>query len=216
MKRKHRIKRKRHNHKNIRSHHSAVFILYIIIAICFLSILILSNKPNKLNILSNAGTGGFHLTEEVYGKNVSCGIDLNIHVKFNFEGCDGDITLYKDDKLIGGPNAWNSFGGKNPFDYNESYTASPVFIPNDGKDHSITYKGAVNRCPKSTGTLWDEISCTVTFDDSNKPVISPSDLCEIKNLSEIRPAEKCLALPTSPDNITIPDPSTTQKPNLPS
>ncbi len=169
-------------------------------------------KTNLTNF-SRAQQGNFHLTEELYGANTEGGINFNVHVKFNFDGCDGDITLYHDGKFIAGPNAWNSFGGTTPFDYSEQYTSSPFLIPNDGQPHAISFRGAVNRCPKSPGTLWDEISCSVTFDSQGYPQISPSDKCEIKNLSEIKPVPFTTSkiIPTSPltpipTNTTISNP----------
>lgn len=175
------------------------------------------SSPQRLQTQSQAQGNLFHLTEEVYGANTQNGINFNAHAIFNFDGCDGDITLYKGDALIAGPNRWNK--NVNPsFDYNEQWTQSPYFVPNDGQTHSISFKGAVNNCPKSPVTLWDTVTCDISYDSSNMPVISPSDKCSIKNLSEIQP------VPYSPPPTEVPTPTTsapnqtpspTQNPNNP-
>lgn len=191
--------------RNIRKDHAAIFIL-----ISFLCLIMIGTVINnalerqQLTLQSNAQQTGFHLTEELYGTNTNDALSMNVHVKFNFDGCDGDIGLYKDGQLIAGINAWNSFGGTTPFDYNEKWTASPYIIYNDGQPHAISFRGEVRRCPKSTVVLWDDVTCTVTFDSSGLPQIAPSDKCTIKNLSEIQPVPitQPHVIPTAPLLIT--------------
>jgi len=158
----------------------------ILVVLTAIAIVIISNfLQTNLTNLSRAQTGNFHLTQELYGSNASDGLNFNVHVIFNFDGCDGDIMLYEGGKHIAGPNGWKGPGN---FTYNETWTASPKFIPNDGQPHTISYRGSVNRCPRSPDTLWDEISCVITFDASGYPQVAPNDKCTIKNPSEIAPA----------------------------
>lgn len=146
---------------------------------------------SRVTLFSRAQTkNSFYLTEEVYGKNVPDALSLNVHVKFNFDGCDGDIALYQGGDFIAGINAWNSRSGTAPFDYNEQYTRSPYIIPNDGQPHDISFSGEVRRCPKSGTVIWNEVTCTVIFDTNDLPVVSPENLCAINNLSEIQPVPK--------------------------
>lgn len=170
----------------------------------------------KVNYLSQAQQASFYLTQELYGSNTEDSVSFNVHVKFNFDGCDGDITLYKDGTFIAGPNGWR---GPGAFDYDQQYTASPVIIPNDGQPHAISYRGAVNRCPKSEGTLWGDINCTVTFDASGLPLVSPEDKCTIKNPQEILPVPVTIpkVIPSDvppatetplPTNVSVTDQST--------
>lgn len=184
----------------------------IFVIILFLAIVLIQTAiQNNLNNRSVAEQGNFHLTEELYGSNTAGGINFNVHVKFNFDGCDGDIMLYEGDRHIAGPNGWKGPGN---FDYNETWTASPKFIPNDGQSHSISYRGSVNRCPKSPGTLWEEISCSVTYDSSGLPQTSSGDKCEIKNLSEIRPVPFTTPI-IIPPSSALPTPINTTSSNPP-
>lgn len=197
-KRRQKLNKKNHNRKNYYPH--LVFLTLLAVTIL---ISVSSLRTNFTNF-SRAQQANFHLTEELYGANTSDGINFNVHVKFNFDGCDGDIMLYEGDRHIAGPNGWKGPGN---YDYNETWTASPKFIPNDGQPHSISYRGSVNRCPKSEGTLWEEISCSVTFDSQGYPQISPGDKCEIKNLSEIQPVPYTTPKPIVPTDIPPSNPT---------
>lgn len=175
----------------------------------------------SVTMLSNANSGGFHLSEEVYGSNSGNGLNFNVHVKFNSDGCDGDIGLYDSGgNFIAGINSWN-VGKMGSFDYDETHTGSPYFIPNDGAPHDLSFKGEVRRCPQSTVVLWDSITCTVTYDASGMPQISPPDLCTIKNMQDIQPVPQTASQgpnptgPPTPTDVPPVNPVDTQPPAQP-
>lgn len=209
--RKRKISKKRQTLKI--DHIRIVIILFLVFAVLVLGKVIRHNFAN----LSRAETGSFYLTEEFYGSNTPDGLNFNVHVIFNFDGCDGDVMLYESERHIGGPNGWKGPGN---FIYIEQWTASPKFIPNDGESHVISYRGSVNRCPRSPDTLWDEVSCTVTFDTAGYPQVSPADKCTIKNPGEIQPVPftppkpKAPTAPPVPTNIPLPE-SPTDKSSTP-
>lgn len=148
---------------------------------CNLTCSVASASPgantSTTNTTSPAGSnsGLFHLTEEAYTEKIGTSVKFNVHVKFNSDGCDGDIMLYRDGGHVAGPNGWNIKMG--PFDYDQQFAGS--FIVDKGKSTAPLYRGTVDRCPKSPGQLEDTVQCTLSVDNNGNPNVSG---CTTKNL----------------------------------
>lgn len=144
--------------------------------------------------------GGFHLTAEIYGEKGVGEVKFNVHVKFNSDGCDGDINLFRDGVHVAGTNGWNRQLG--PFEYDEKWAGS--FTLQKGQSITLNYRGTVDRCPASSTTLEDTIQCTLFVDSNGNPAVSGSD-CFSKNFTN--PAPKPTAMPTASTSTRPPSPS---------
>lgn len=137
--------------------------------------------------------GGFHLGADVYANKTDSGINFDMHLLFYSDGCDGDIKLEKDGALIAGPNAWK---GPGTWVYVPQWTRSPIGVAKNGSS-TASYKGYVDRCPKSTVTLTDNISCDLSVDGNGVPGVKGSG-CVFKNQSEYGPQTPLTPAPTTP------------------
>ncbi|MBI4991311.1 hypothetical protein HZB96_04430, partial [Candidatus Gottesmanbacteria bacterium] len=140
--------------------------------------------------------GGFHLTSDIYAEKATDGIKFNVHILFNSDGCDGDVALFRDGGRVAGYNGWK---GPGAFDYNEQWAGS--FVVKKGESISPGYEGTVDRCPKSTTTLRDNLSCTLAVDGSGNPAVTGAG-CTFKNQSDFpsyNPASPTLGAPSGPD-----------------
>lgn len=159
-----------------------------------------SSTPPPQPTTAPPSSEGFHLTSEVYGEKIVGGVKFNIHVKFNSDGCDGDINLFRDGVHIAGPNGWNRQFG--PFDYDEKWAGS--FTVPKGQSISVNYRGTVYNCPTSSTTLEDTLQCTLSVDSTGNPAISGPD-CFPKNFTN--PAPQPTATPTTPPLTHPPSPT---------
>ncbi len=135
----------------------------------------------------------FHLTSDIYAEKTTDGIKFNVHVLFNFDGCDGDIQLFRDGTRVAGYNAWKGPGG---FDYDQQWAGS--FTLKKGESISPGYKGTVDRCPKSKVMLEDNISCKLAVDYSGNPGVFGAG-CNFKdqaNFPAYNPASPTLGAPS--------------------
>ncbi len=136
--------------------------------------------------------GGFHLTSDIYAEKTSNGIKFNVHVLFNFDGCDGDISLFRDGTKVAGFNSWK---GPGAFDYNQEWAGS--FEVKKSESVSPGYEGTVDRCPKSSVTLRDNISCEMSVDGNGVPGVAGTG-CTFKNKSEFGNQTPPTPAPTTP------------------
>lgn len=147
--------------------------------------------------------GGFHLGGDVYANKTGQGISFDIHVKFNFDGCDGDIKLFRGGQggQLLGVNGWNKDGG--PFVYSPRWTGPPIVVAPGGHG-SVTYTGTVDNCPNSTKTLVDSLTCN--YDVSSTGAVSVSGAgCDFKNQKDFASVVPPPANPINPATSTTQD-----------